>query len=100
MLMSRIIASTSEKRHSSSGMLSSSRRALSIKQLQAFARRDAIGPVRIGDGGAANGNQVVTVIQRFIHIRGIHHAANAHYRYLRQRVERMAQYFSISGVGS
>ena len=55
------------------------------KQLQAFPGRNAVCPVRISDGGAANGNQVVTVIQRLIHIGSIHHAAHAHDRNLRQR---------------
>ncbi|GBE71485.1 hypothetical protein EKINANG_31350 [Enterobacter sp. KINAN-G] len=55
------------------------------KQLQVFPGRDAVGPVRVSDGGTANGNQVVTVVQRFIGIGGIHHAAHAHHRYLSQR---------------
>ncbi len=38
------------------------------KQLQVFTGLNAVCPVRVGNSGAANGNQVVTVFQRFIHV--------------------------------
>ena len=56
------------------------------KQLEIFSRSNPRRPVRIGNAGAAHGNQIVTMIQPLLRIRGVHHAANAHHRDLSQGV--------------
>ncbi|SAR74880.1 Uncharacterised protein [Klebsiella variicola] len=54
------------------------------KQLQLFTGGDTSRPVRIGDAGAAHGDQVITVIEAQLGISNVNHPADAHHRHLSQ----------------